>query len=149
MIFTEFPNKRAIRDYLTRLVGKKSQIRTVSEEESIAFAAVWGIDEGQSCMPCCTAESFRVDLNRDPTSPWNKSAAEVFYRSFTVHYQIQEPEKIHDEIIGRFLTRVKTLKTEFKTQLLSPRERAEKARKNRRAARKKSVSLFEFLDSNL
>lgn len=101
--------------------------------ESRTFSAGWNIDDGQSCDPCCSLNDFRIDLSGPPICPWNKSAARVFCNDFTDFHGL--PEEANADVIGYFLTRVKTLKAAYRAHLRDRRDPLEKGREARATRR--------------
>jgi hypothetical protein len=100
---------------MVRLAGESLLLPVVSDEEAEEFKASWK----NGSPHCCTAESFRIDIRGAPRSAWNRSAAQVFARSYVGHYRIQaNPETLKD-IADRAMTRIKSLRFEFKKKNVS------------------------------
>jgi len=88
---------------------------------------------------CCTAETFRVCIQGDPKSPWNRSAARVFSRSFATHHGLDPtPENLND-IYERALSRFKNIKAEIKRKALPDEDKELVAQRERRRGRKSGV----------
>jgi len=120
---------------MVRLAGESLALPVVSAEEANAFEASWK----NGAPHCCTAESFRIDLRGAPRSAWNRSAAQVFARSYVGYYRIQaNPETLKD-IAARALTRIKSLRFEFIRKNKSQQRRDELERAGRRRGRKFTV----------
>jgi len=120
---------------MVRLAGESLALPVVSAEEANEFEASWK----NGGPHCCTAESFRIDLRGAPRSAWNRSAAQVFARSYVGHYRIQANPEILKDIAARALTRIKSLRFEFIRKNKSQQRRDELERAGRRRGRKFTV----------
>jgi hypothetical protein len=129
-----------VRQYLERLVGKgRLLVPLVHADEAVAFAARWNVDEGESCGPCCNAESFKFDILGPPHSPWNKSASRVFCDSYIKFYNLPSTHAVIMDVENSFFLRLKTLKQKFKSsRLLADQQETVRARA-RRYQRKSQV----------
>ncbi|KAF9455284.1 hypothetical protein BDZ94DRAFT_1316412 [Collybia nuda] len=132
------PFKKTVRKHLVKLIGECNLYTSrVTEDESARFKELWIRYGGVLREPCCTAESFRIDLRGTPKNPWNTSAAQVFY-----HNLVPLAERSNDkfkQITDAFYTCIKSLKKEYnhRRDIITHQT---KKRHDRRHARKHYVS---------
>lgn len=113
----------------------------VDIQEAEDFAAQWAAnDDGATTRPCCTATAFRIDILAPPKSPWNRSAARVFYASFVPEAE-RNPAMVK-LIENAFFIRIKSLRKEYKKMQGSSERRLKIARSARRTTRKYQVSII-------
>jgi len=121
---------------MVRLAGESLLLPVVSNQEAEEFKESW-----ENGPPhCCTAESFRIDIRGAPKSAWNRSAAQVFARSYVGHYRIQADAETLNDIANRAMTRIKSLRFMFQKKNISQQRRTELERAGRRYGRKFTVS---------
>lgn len=121
---------------MVRLAGESLLLPVVSNQEAKEFTESW-----ENGPPhCCTAESFRIDIRGAPRSAWNRSAAQVFARSYVGHYRIQANAETLNDIADKAMTRIKSLRAVFRKKNMSHQQRIELERAGRRYGRKFTVS---------
>lgn len=118
---------------------------TVNEQEAQDFAIAWEAgNEGATTPPCCTITTFRFDILGFPKSPWNLSAARVFCQSFIPDAE-RSPETIK-VVTKAFISRIKTLRQNYKAAQADSATRLKSARTERRNARKYLVRVHITFD---
>lgn len=132
-----------IRSHLKMLIDK-NHLPPATEEQIAKFKADWIATAKNPTVPCCTADTFRLDLFNTPKSPWNQCAAGVFYRSLV------PPEKRTMEMAAAcdkdFTSRIKTVinlhkkSLDVAAKLISDRKTR---RYNRKYAVCRPLSTFE------
>jgi hypothetical protein len=121
---------------MVRLGGGNLLLPTVSAEEAKEFDANWKMG-----LPhCCTAETFRINIRGGPKSPWNRSAAQVFARSYLEHHQIEPNAVLLKDVADRAMIRIKSLRVEAGKKRLSAQKSIALERAGRRRGRKSTVS---------
>jgi len=100
---------------------------------------------------CCTADSFKVDLEGHTHSTFNKSSARVFAQDFKDTYP--QHKFSLEEIKKHWLTHVSRLQMVYRKQVklaADPRDREVnlKEAKHRRSGRKSNVGLHISFDVN-
>lgn len=126
---------------MTVLAGGKEKLLEpqVDLQEAEAFAAYWDANnDGATARACCTATAFRIDILDVPRSPWNKSAARVFYNCFVPEGE-QNPAMVK-LIENAFFVRIKSLKKEYGKAQSNSEARRKIAQAARRNTRKYLVS---------
>lgn len=113
----------------------------VDIQEAEDFAAQWATnDDGATTRPCCSATAFRIDILSPPKSPWNRSAARVFYTSFVP--EAERTPAMVKVIEDAFFIRIKSLRKEYKKLQGNSERRLNIARSARRTSRKYLVSIM-------
>jgi hypothetical protein len=121
---------------MVRLGGGNLLLPTVSAVEAKEFDANW-----KNGLPhCCTVETFRINIRGGPRSPWNRSAAQVFARSYLEHHQIEPNAIVLKDIADRAMTRIKSLRIEAHKKGLSAQRSTALEKAGRRRGRKSTVS---------
>jgi len=129
-----------IREHFERLVGKPRLLQPlVNQDEAVSFAAQWNAIGGDSCQPCCDADSFRFDILGPPHSPWNKSASRVFRDSYIDYYNLPSTTAVMMDVEDSFFVRLRTLKRSYNASRLMLDQRRSVSSKARRYQRKAQV----------
>lgn len=87
-------------------------------------------------LPCCTESDFRFDVLAGPRSPWNKSVADVFTKSFMAKYPSYRSEK---EVKEAWFKHAERLRGQYKDMMKDPVARADQERNHRQQERKRTV----------
>jgi hypothetical protein len=110
----------------------------VDEKEAEDYAILWNVNQdGGRVKPCCSIAAFRIDILDVPRSPWNRSAAQVFCKSF-----LPESEHNPDTVKATedaFFIRIKSLKKDYQNADGDSEARKRNARVARRNSRKYHV----------
>lgn len=112
--------------------------RTSSFSEHLLSPEVVAAYDPEGDFECCDATDFRVDIRSSATSPWNKSCARTFEKSFlNVYPQFHNRGKIPKS----WVTHLTTLKRTYKQQEEFDDTRDMGLRRKRREDRKLKVRL--------
>lgn len=115
--------------------------QVVSLEALKTFAQSWAAETDPTSKPaCCSIEEFRVDLLGSPRSPWNQSAARVFYAHFTQTTSVPQ-DQLH-LIQHFFYQRMKALQSAYRKERSNVAAKKAIATAKRRHARRHSVCIL-------
>ena len=93
-----------------------------------------------SGQECCTADNFLYDMFSRPSSPWNRSVARVFAKSFREqHPDFQMSEK---EVMEAWQKHTETLRRQFKDLEKADAEARYDRSRHRQQERKRQVRVY-------
>ncbi|TFK68612.1 hypothetical protein BDN72DRAFT_897950 [Pluteus cervinus] len=126
-------NRKActVRKHLLALLGPNPQLP--SPRELLTFSQRWNVDGGATAGPCCTAQSFKIDIRGTPHSPWNQSAARVFTAHLIQSRNLPNTYQNWEQLTKAFFTRVKSLRDQ------ANKRQPVNAKAARRAQRKRNL----------
>ena len=126
------------------LGGKPPYGHTPPPSRLSAFESEWE-SSGNGAKACqSTVTDFMVDLEGGPKSAWNVSAGRVFADYFIEKTRRDDTPEMRKVVEKAFANRVKSLKSQRKTDALSEAVKAAEQSKHSRKQRKYQVSLRYF-----
>ena len=105
------------------------------------FNEQWKHDRGRTMESCCTVDDFKFDINGEPHSGWNQSAAQVFAAYFIAEEGLPENDYLAlKQAEDAFSTRIKVLRRSLR------KDTSPEARHHERSnSRKESVCRISCL----
>lgn len=127
-----------MQEHFRRLSANYFQTR-VSADESKRFDKAK--KENPGCKSC-TPTTFQLYLDGPPRCEWNKSAAQIFSRSFVEYHSVPEAQRgtVLLEAQKMALTCIKTIKAEYVLSQCSAQAQFAKAKEARHRERRANVS---------
>jgi hypothetical protein len=118
---------------------------TPSPYKLAAFAAEWE-RTGHGAKACdATMTDFMIDIAGKPKSPWNVSTGRVFVSHLIKRMGYDDTEEIRRAIEVAFCSRVKSLKSRHKRDVLPQAEKTAQRSKHGRHQRKYQVNVISSL----
>lgn len=112
----------------------------LDREEVERFNEEWKKDRGLTMESCCTVDSFKFDIDGEPHSGWNESAAQVFAAHFIAEEGLPEDDYVSlKQAEDAFFTRIKVLRRALR------KDTSQEARHHERSnSRKESVCTCSY-----
>ncbi|CAA7270752.1 unnamed protein product [Cyclocybe aegerita] len=131
--------KEQIRDHFEELLGGDGSgySHQASPEEVAEYAERCAINGVHKERQCCDSDMFRLDLQGQAQSAWNRSAAEVFALDFIKKNNLVS--STHRRVIYLFFQHLKYLQCKLKLKMRGDAAVAAAAQRNRRALRRDSL----------